>query len=267
MTTTAPVLPDTDTPTAPVRRARPSPQTLRTVTVTLVVLVAVAAVAGLRSGSPTVLAQALVTGVLTGGIYSLVAMGLTLVYGVLHIINFANGALVGLSLFLTWAVVDAWGWHPYAALVITVPAMLLLGAAIQGLLLNRVMHAALHTQLLVTIGLALAIENILLLVFGPNPRSVALPGNRGVQVLGATDAADEVLASLFPQRTLLVVPLEGEDRSLGVITVDSLARSQPLEMAVIETVKSVADQTTVALRNTRLYERLVRFNEELEQRV
>jgi signal transduction histidine kinase len=88
-----------------------------------------------------------------------------------------------------------------------------------------------------------------------------------LQVLGATDAADEVLASLFPQRTLLVVPLEGEDRSLGVITVDSLARSQPLEMAVIETVQSVADQTTVALRNTRLYERLVRFNQELEQRV
>ncbi len=88
-----------------------------------------------------------------------------------------------------------------------------------------------------------------------------------LQVLRATDGGDEVLASLFPQRTLLVVPLEGEDRPLGVITVDSLARNQPLEMAVIETVQSVADQTTVALRNTRLYERLVRFNQELEQRV
>ncbi len=88
-----------------------------------------------------------------------------------------------------------------------------------------------------------------------------------LQVLRTTDAGDEVLASLFPQRALLVVPLEGEDRPLGVITVDSLARDQPLEMAVIETVQSVADQTTVALRNTRLYERLVRFNQELNQRV
>ncbi|MBN1137068.1 MAG: GAF domain-containing protein [Anaerolineae bacterium] len=88
-----------------------------------------------------------------------------------------------------------------------------------------------------------------------------------LQALPAADTGDEILAPLFPQRALLVVPLEGEDRPLGVITVDSLARNQPLEMAVIETVQSVADQTTVALRNTRLYERLVRFNQELEQRV
>ena len=88
-----------------------------------------------------------------------------------------------------------------------------------------------------------------------------------LQVLRAADTSSEVLAPLFPQRTLLVVPLEGEDRALGVITVDSVARNQPLEMAVIETVQSVADQATVALRNTRLYEQLVRFNQDLEQRV
>lgn len=88
-----------------------------------------------------------------------------------------------------------------------------------------------------------------------------------LQALRAADAADEPLASLFRQRALLVVPLEGEDRPLGVITVDSPARNQPLEMAVIETVQSVADQTAVALQNTRLYERLVRLNQELEQRV
>ncbi len=88
-----------------------------------------------------------------------------------------------------------------------------------------------------------------------------------LQALRAADISDEALASLFPQRALLVVPLEGEDRPLGVITVDSPARNQPLEMAVIETVQSVADQAAVALQNTRLYERLVRLNQELEQRV
>jgi signal transduction histidine kinase len=88
-----------------------------------------------------------------------------------------------------------------------------------------------------------------------------------LQVLRAADGGDEVLASLFPQRALLVVPLEGEDRPLGVITVDSLVRNQPLETAVIETVQSVADQTTVALRNARLYDRLIRFNQELNERV
>ncbi|OWP20412.1 branched-chain amino acid ABC transporter permease [Microbacterium sp. AISO3] len=132
------------------------------------------------------LAQALVTGLLTGGIYSLVAMGLTLVYGVLHIINFANGAMVALAMYLTYVLVNLTGMHPYATLLITVPTMFLLGAATQAGLLNPIMRAPIHTQLLITIGLALAIENILLLVFGPNPLSVQLPGNTGVPILGAT---------------------------------------------------------------------------------
>ncbi|POX68653.1 branched-chain amino acid ABC transporter permease [Microbacterium sp. SGAir0570] len=132
------------------------------------------------------LAQALVTGLLTGGIYSLVAMGLTLVYGVLHIINFANGAMVALAMYLTYVLVNLTGMHPYATLLITVPTMFLLGAVTQAGLLNPIMRAPIHTQLLITIGLALAIENILLLVFGPNPLSVQLPGNTGVPILGAT---------------------------------------------------------------------------------
>jgi branched-chain amino acid transport system permease protein len=169
--------------TAPRRSNGPS---ARTLIVTGVVLVAAVVLAGIVSGSTTVLAQAVITGLLTGGIYSLVAMGLTLVYGVLHIINFANGAMVALAMYITFAVVDATGMHPYLTLLITVPVMFLLGAATQAALLNPIMRAPIHTQLLITIGLALAIENILLLVFGPNPRSVQLPGNTGVPILGAT---------------------------------------------------------------------------------
>lgn len=175
------------------RRPRTGPTT-RTLVVTAVVLVAATVVAGLVSGSITVLSQALVTGLLTGGIYSLVAMGLTLVYGVLHIINFANGAMVGLAMFITYAVVNGLGVHPYVALLITVPAMLVLGGLTQATLLNPIMSAPIQTQLLVTIGLALAIENVLLLIFGPNPLSVALPGNTGVPLLGATVELSRVYA-------------------------------------------------------------------------
>jgi len=115
---------------------------------------------------------------------------------VLHIINFANGAMVGLALFLTYAFVQVTGAHPYFALLITVPLMFLLGAAIQAFLLNPVMKAPLHTQLLITIGIALAIENGLLLVFGPNPQSVSLPGNTGVPILGATVELSRIYAFL-----------------------------------------------------------------------
>lgn len=175
-----------DEPSLPSTRRRLSRETTKTLVVTLAILIGVTVAAGVSSGSPAVLTQALVTGILTGGIYSLVAMGLTLIYGVLHIINFANGAMVGLSLYLSYVVVSSTGVHPYVALLITVPAMLVIGALVQAFLLNPIMKAPLHTQLLITIGLALAIENILLLIFGPNPLSVQLPGNTGVAVLGAT---------------------------------------------------------------------------------
>lgn len=177
----------------------------RTMLVTTLILVIATVVAGLVSGSATVLTQALVTGVLTGGIYSLIAMGLTLVYGVLHIINFANGSMVTLAMFLSLAIVNGLGMHPYVALLITVPVMFGLGALTQWGLLNPIMRAPIHTQLLVTIGLSLAIENALLLAFGPNPQSVQLSGDRGISVFGATVDLSRIYA--FVGALLLVLAL------------------------------------------------------------
>jgi branched-chain amino acid transport system permease protein len=179
-----------------VRGFRALPQVARTGIVTAGLLAVAAVVAGIQSGSPAVLIQALVTGVLTGGIYSLIAMGLTLIYGVLHIINFANGAMVGLAMFISYWVVTNLGIHPYVALLITVPAMLVIGALVQKFLLNPVMDSPLHNQLLITIGIALAVENILLLAFGPNPRSVRLPDSTGVNILGATVDSARIYAFL-----------------------------------------------------------------------
>jgi branched-chain amino acid transport system permease protein len=192
-------------PPAGRRRMRLSSEAVRTLTVTLGILIVVTVIAGIASGSTAVLTQALVTGILTGGIYSLIAMGLTLIYGVLHIINFANGAMVGLSLYLTYAVVSNFGVHPYLALIVTVPVMMGVGALVQAFLLNPVMRAPLHTQLLITIGLALAIENGLLLIFGPNPLSVQLPGNAGVAIFGATVELSRIYA--FFAAILLVAAL------------------------------------------------------------
>lgn len=169
----------------------PSPRTLL---VTVAVIGVAAVIAGLVSGSTTVLMQALVTGLLMGGIYSLVAMGLTLVYGVLHIINFANGAMVAMAMFISYSVVNGLGVHPYVSLLITVPVMFVLGALLQATLLNPIMRAPIHTQLLVTIGVALAIENILLLIYGPNPLAIQLPGNKGINIFGAAVESSRVYA-------------------------------------------------------------------------
>jgi signal transduction histidine kinase len=92
-------------------------------------------------------------------------------------------------------------------------------------------------------------------------------GTRKLQVLSYAEAGNEDLATLFPQRTLAVVPLQAGEQLFGVISVDRLALNRPLETAVVEVIQSVADQTAVALRNIQLYEELVELNQGLEQRV
>jgi signal transduction histidine kinase len=90
---------------------------------------------------------------------------------------------------------------------------------------------------------------------------------RQLQLVSQVDSSREALAPLFPQRTLLVVPLSGEERPVGVVSVDRLSQDRTLETAVVEMVQSVADQAGVALHNTRLYEELVQLNQNLDQRV
>ena len=90
---------------------------------------------------------------------------------------------------------------------------------------------------------------------------------RQLQLVSQMDPDEDKLAALFPQRTVLAVPLAGEDRPVGVISVDRLALDRPLETAVIELVQSVVEQAGVALHKTRLYEELVELNRHLDQRV
>ena len=148
----------------------------------------------LRSGSTEVVSQAVVTGILVGGVYGLVAMGLTLIFGVLDIVNFAHGAFLAVALYISVVMVDRFGVHPMLALVVAVPVMFLLGAAIQRFVLARAIGKPLENQLLITLGLALLIDNLLLLFFGPNPQSVKLPGDTGVPILGAVANVSRLLA-------------------------------------------------------------------------
>ncbi len=121
-----------------------------------------------------VLIQALVTGVLIGGVFALVSMGLTLIFGVLHIINFAQGAFITLGMYVTYVIVEATGIDPYLTLPATVACLFVVGAITQRFVLNPVMRKPIEAGLLVTLGLAIVIENALRLGFGSTPRSVQL---------------------------------------------------------------------------------------------
>lgn len=134
-----------------------------------------------------VLVQAVVTGLLLGGVYGLVSMGLSLIFGVLHIINFAHGAMMTLGMYISFLLVANAGLDPYASIVVSVALLFVIGMAVQTFLINRVMGQPLENQLLLTLGLAIFIENALLLAFSATPRSVQLPYARQSISLGFTE--------------------------------------------------------------------------------
>lgn len=162
--------------------------------ITLAIVVVALGLAYWRTGNEVVVTQAVLTGLMIGGVYGLVAMGLTLIFGVLDIVNFAHGAFLAVALYITVEMVGRSGVHPYLALLVSVPLMFLLGAAVQRFILAGAMGRPLENQLLITLGVALLIDNGLLLFFGPNPRSVRLPGDRGVEIFGAVVTLSRLLA-------------------------------------------------------------------------
>src|SRR5690606_34153077 len=99
--------------------------------IVLAVIAAAVVAAYVRSGSTVVVTQAVVTGILIGGVYGLVAMGLTLIFGVLDIVNFAHGSFLAVALFLSYYLVAGAGMHPYLALLVVPPSMVILGPVVQ----------------------------------------------------------------------------------------------------------------------------------------
>lgn len=119
-----------------------------------------------------VVRQSLVSGLLIGGIYGLVAMGLTLIFGVLDIINFAHGALMTVGMYITFWAFKMYGVDPYVSLLLTIPVLFMVGALIQRVAIRPVMDAPAHNQLLVTLGISLFIENLALVLFKADPRAI-----------------------------------------------------------------------------------------------
>ena len=122
--------------------------------------------------SPSIIAEAAANGLLTGAVYALVALGLTLVYGVLHIINFAHGALLTCAMFAVWGLATRFGLNPYLAILPLVPAFFALGYALQRFLIGPASRGRDGNVLLVTLGLAIILQNGLLALFSADPRSL-----------------------------------------------------------------------------------------------
>lgn len=132
----------------------------------------------------TLLGQSLIDGLLIGGIYGLIAIGLTLIFGVMKIINFSQGALMMLGMYVTYYLFSMYGINPYLSIPVSAAALFLIGYLIQRGVLNRILDAPEHNQLLVTLGLMMMIENFALLLFSPDFRTVKVPSLDGTFLLG-----------------------------------------------------------------------------------
>ncbi len=125
--------------------------------------------------SPSILIAAVLNGVLTGGIYALVALGLTLIYGVLHIVNFAHGSLLMLAMFGAWLLVDRVGIDPYAALPLMTAVAFVAGWALYAGVIGRISRGDDRGILLTTLGIAVVLDNLALVVFTGDTRTIDTP--------------------------------------------------------------------------------------------
>jgi len=109
--------------------------------------------------------DALIQGVLLGGLYALFAAGLSLIFGVMRLVNLAHGDLIVLAAFVILVVADRFGLDPFVAVLIALPILFVIGFALQFVLLNRTLGRDLLPPLLVTFGLSIIIQNGLLQLF------------------------------------------------------------------------------------------------------
>src|SRR6476620_6220132 len=125
--------------------------------------------------SSVILVPAVLNGLMTGAVYALIALGLTLIYGVLHIINFAHGALLTAAMFAAFFAHKLLGLDPYVAALGLTPLFFLLGYGLQRFVIGPAAHGEDRNILLVTLGLAVVIENALLYAFRADTRTINLP--------------------------------------------------------------------------------------------
>jgi branched-chain amino acid transport system permease protein len=116
--------------------------------------------------------QALINGIMLGGFYAVMVLGFSIIWGTMGIINLAHGEFLMVGAYLTWIMNRQFGWEPFAALIVVMPAMFLVGYILYRILISRIIEQPQLNSLLVTFGLSIIMANVFKLFFTATPRSV-----------------------------------------------------------------------------------------------
>ena len=116
--------------------------------------------------------QPILNGILLGGLYAVIAIGLTTILGIVKVMNFAHGDLMILGSYLGLVFISWLGVNPFYSLIAVIPAMYIIGYYVQAFVINRVLGDELEPPLIVAFGLSIILQNVLLLTFTPDARTL-----------------------------------------------------------------------------------------------
>ncbi|MGA8891857.1 MAG: branched-chain amino acid ABC transporter permease [Anaeromyxobacteraceae bacterium] len=143
----------------------------------------------------TIFLQSLLSGVLIGGAYALIGVGLTIIFGVMRIINFAHGDLVMLGMYASYFLFTLGNVDPFVSVVFVFPALFLFGAILQKTVINRVLNALPQNQILLTIGIGLILSNTMMLLFTSDYRIISTSYSSGSFRVGDISVSTPLLVS------------------------------------------------------------------------
>jgi branched-chain amino acid transport system permease protein len=143
----------------------------------------------------TIFLQSLLSGVLIGGAYALIGVGLTIIFGVMRIINFAHGDLVMLGMYASFFLFTLGNVDPFVSIVFVFPLLFLFGAILQKTVINQVLNALPQNQILLTIGIGLILSNTMMLLFTSDYRIISTTYSSGSFRLGEISVSTPLLLS------------------------------------------------------------------------
>ena len=156
---------------------------------------------------PSLILQAIVSGVLASGLYALVSVGLALAIGVIGIVNFAHGEFFMIGAFLTYQLFVSFGIDPVLSLLFVAPALFLIGAVLYRTTIRHVLEAPELNQMLLTFGIGIILQNLALLIWGGDPVSISGIAYRSVGFRVAGLSVGLVQLVTFGVSLVLVVGL------------------------------------------------------------
>lgn len=151
------------------------------------------------------LSTPIIMGLLLGGLYALIALGLSLVFGVMKLINIAHGDLVIFGSYFAYAIMTMWGIDPILSLIMGIPLLFIIGFAIQKYLMSRAFGISMEAPLIIAIGISLILQNLTQIIWSPMSRGLTTSYSLGGFSLGGVSVPIAYLLDFIAALVVMVL--------------------------------------------------------------